>query len=82
MKKIVFIADFFVEHILGGGELNDHELLLILQGKGYNIKKINSHLVSPSFLKDNRDDGFIVSNFMNLSKNSRDYLTENCNYII
>ena len=29
--KIVFIADFFVEDVRGGGELNNQELIKILK---------------------------------------------------
>ena len=81
-NKITYISDYFVSEILGGGELNDHELLLILESRGHKIQKIKSNLVNPSFLKNNRDGGFVVSNFINLSKESRDYLTSNCHYVI
>ena len=40
MKRIVFISDFFVEHIIGGGELNDHELInMFLEEKTDVIEK-------------------------------------------
>ena len=42
--KIVFIADFFVDQILGGGELNNEELITILQEDGHTVQKIQSHL--------------------------------------
>ena len=45
--KIIFIADFFVEQILGGGELNNDELLKMLVQDGHEVLKINSHLVAP-----------------------------------
>mgnify|MGYP003121106136 FL=1 len=71
MKKIVFIADFFVEHILGGGELNNEEVIKIFQEKKYDITKIQSHLVNSQFLQKNCDSFFIVSNFVNLSPQCR-----------
>ena len=81
--KIVFISDFFVEHILGGGELNDHELLTILQSKGHEVLKIQSHLVTKDFIEDKNNQGyyFIISNFINLSPPCRDMLAK-CRYLI
>ena len=81
--KIVFISDFFVEHILGGGELNDHELLTILQSKGHEVLKIQSHLVNENYIKTKNKEGycFIVSNFINMSPACLNYLRE-CKYII
>ena len=48
--KIIFIADFFVEQILGGGELNNDELLKMLAQDGHEVLKINSHQVTPEFI--------------------------------
>jgi glycosyltransferase involved in cell wall biosynthesis len=76
MKNIIFIADFFVEHILGGGELNNEEVINIFQEKGYSIKKIQSHLVDLKFLENNKDKVFIVSNFVNLSFECRTKLRQ------
>ena len=76
MKKIVFVADFFVEHILGGGELNNEEIIKIFQQKKYDVVKIQSHLVDIQFLKANRNSFFIVSNFVNLSFQCRTELRE------
>ena len=33
--KIIFIADFFVEDVLGGGELNNEECIKILISRMY-----------------------------------------------
>lgn len=64
--KIIFIADFFVEQILGGGELNNDELLKMLTQDGHEVLKINSHQVTPEFIDRNIDAKFIVANFVNL----------------
>ena len=32
-KNVTYISDFFVDHILGGGELNDHELIKLLSSE-------------------------------------------------
>ena len=72
--KIIFIADFFVDQVLGGGELNNEELVRILHNEYHQIEKINSHLVTPRFIEDNKDSHFIVANFVNLSPNARNAL--------
>ena len=66
MTKILFIADFFVEDITGGGELNNEELITILRKKN-SLIQLRSHLVDDKSL-DNAD-GIIVANFINLDKN-------------
>ena len=40
--KFVFIADFFADEVLGGGELNNEELIHILSSSGNkNFTKLN-----------------------------------------
>ena len=81
--KLIFISDFFAEHILGGGELNDYELIIILQSKNNEVVKIQSHLVTKDFIEDKNNQGyyFIISNFINLSPPCRDMLAK-CRYLI
>ena len=64
--KIIFIADFFVEQILGGGELNNEELLQLLVADGHGVIKMNSHNLTESFIKNNKDAHFIIANFVNI----------------
>ena len=80
-NRIVYVGDFFVEHILGGGELNDDELLKLLRDKN-EIIKIRSHLVNLKFLKTQQQSGFIISNFINLKQACKKYLMDKCRYII
>ena len=66
--KFVFVADFFVEHVLGGGELNNEECIKILISKGHSVSKVQSHLITPSFVNENKAKNFIIANFVNLSQ--------------
>ena len=45
MKRIIVIADFFTEHVLGGGELNNEELIKMFCNEG-EVYKIQSHNVT------------------------------------
>lgn len=67
MMKIYFISDFFAEHVPGGAELVDCEVIKYFTSKGYEVKKIRSFdikEIKKSFL----DTGYyIISNFVGLS---------------
>ena len=41
MKKIIFIADLFVEQIFGGGEIENEEIIKGLEKSGIEVEKIN-----------------------------------------
>lgn len=79
--KFVFIADFFLDQIVGGGEINNEELISLLIKNGHEVKSINSHLVTLSFLEEYKDYSFIISNFVRLSEKARDGLLKR-KYII
>jgi hypothetical protein len=63
----VYISDYFADEILGGGELNDKELLLILSNHGHKIIKYKSIAVTANIIEQHKDACFIVSNFVFLS---------------
>ena len=81
--KIIFIADYFLEDgLLGGGELNNHEFIKVAIDLGNDVVKMNSANVTPDFIKENINERFIVSNFVLLSKECKDLLTEEAKYLI
>ena len=81
MNKYVFIADFFVDQILGGGELSNEELIQKL-GETEHVTKINSHLATVDVLREHPEARFIVSNFVNLPEDSKKFLQSDCQYTI
>ena len=81
-KDIIYISDFFADRVLGGSELNDDELIKLLEQRKYKVKKARSHLVNLKFLLEHKDSFFIVSNFYNLSLESKRWISKNCRYII
>ena len=82
MNKIIYISDFFVDHIIGGGELNDHELIEMFLQEKTKVLKLQSHLVTKDILKKNKNSNFIISNFANLSHTCKIWLQENAKYVI
>ena len=67
MKKIIFIADYFVEQHLGGAEINDNTLIELLKKENLFHSKINSNLVTKEFIINNLDKLFVISNFAGLN---------------
>jgi hypothetical protein len=70
--KIGFLADIFADDHLGGGELNDAVLIDFLQ-KNFNITKYYCRKINFDSLK--QQDAYIVSNFVTLPLNVRDWIT-------
>ena len=80
-KKIILISDFSLQQIVGGGELNDSELVKLLGQRGYGVDHIQSSSVTEEYLEQNKNNFFIVSNFCNLNFRCIQKLID-CNYII
>ena len=74
--KFVFIADFFVDQVLGGGEINNEEFINILKEKGHEIHAVNSPLATLELLDKYKDYNFIVANFVRLSEEAKRYLLD------
>ncbi len=68
MSKILFIADFFVEDVLGGGELCSQEVIEFLEKHKFEVKKVRSQQFTLDILKQYQDKPIIVSNFVGLSQ--------------
>lgn len=77
----VYISDYFADEILGGGELNDKELLLILAKRGHKIVKYKSMSVTQMDIEQHKDACFIISNFVFLPPHIMQLLY-NKNYIV
>jgi hypothetical protein len=81
--KFIFVADAFIEDgILGGGEMNNHELMNLLVVSGLEVMKVNSQFLEIEMLQENSDDAYIISNFINLPEDSKKYLATECKYVI
>jgi GT2 family glycosyltransferase len=81
-KKVIFVADFFVDQVVGGGELNNEELIKLLRESDFTVEKRRSHTADLNFIKQNLKSFFIISNFIHLHQDCRNFLSKNANYII
>ena len=84
MNNFFFIADYFVEDIPGGGEINNEELINILRAREINIKKIHCHQLTLEKLKniDNKNSFYVIANFINLKQECKEFLQSTKRYII
>lgn len=79
MNNFVFVSDFFIEQVVGGSELNDHEIYKIFLKNNYKVNRINSHFLQKEDLQ--KDTFYIISNFFNLKKSVK-FELKNYKYII
>ena len=69
MKKIVFIADFFIEEMAGGAEICDEILISLLRADAYDVIKFKNEDIGAKHIGLYHSCGyhFIVSNFTLMS---------------
>ena len=82
MKTIIFVADFFSNQIMGGGELNNDELIDIIASKEYKVIKLNSARISDSFIDSHPDSFYIIANFVMIPPQILQKITTQCDYVI
>lgn len=81
--KLILIADFFIEQIAGGGELCTEEIYNFFKLENVNVEKINSQYVDIKFIEKNSDNFFVISNFIGLTEEVKQYFIDNkIKYII
>lgn len=79
MRKVGFVSDFFKDDLLGGGEINDNNLINHLESS-CEVQKFHSRTVKIEDLSEL--DSIIVANFTMLSPNVVDFLINEKEYII
>ena len=66
--KFIFVADFFSDQVLGGGELNNEELINLLILDDHQVQKVNSSALTTGFIEENKNSRFIIANFIGLTQ--------------
>jgi hypothetical protein len=74
--NICFIADYFVDEIPGGGELNNEEFINIVKKKGHHVIKIKSEKATVRRLENLVNYKFVVANFVEIPRISRKFLLD------
>ena len=83
--KLLLISDFFLEDLpFGGGADENYQILFeLLKSAGNDVQRVKSHNVGvDSLSKIDIDTKIIVSNFINLSEESKSYIQRKFSYII
>tara|TARA_R110002153_G_scaffold64821_3_gene173689 strand:+ start:54332 stop:55171 length:840 start_codon:yes stop_codon:yes gene_type:complete len=78
MKKVIFVADYFQEEVLGGAELSTEVLVNNLKSRGFEVEKLKCLDFKDLHLKEN----LIITNFVTLSDYYKNLISNNSNYII
>jgi len=76
---ILFIADLFVEDVIGGAELTSES---VIRDSSLFIKKIHSRQVSQTFINQHKEDFWIFGNFVGIPENLLIYISQNINYAV
>tara|TARA_R110002074_G_scaffold398768_1_gene591040 strand:+ start:26 stop:901 length:876 start_codon:yes stop_codon:yes gene_type:complete len=77
-KKVIFLADFFIDDVLGGAELSTEVTIDYLIARGYDIQKVRCSDFNQNLTKEK----LVITNFANLSEHHKNLITNNSNYII
>lgn len=83
--NIVFVADIFVkDYPIGGGEKSNDEFIYLTTKMGHNIISKNSYLLSLKEIEqyNKQNYSFIIANFICLQHKIKEYITNNCKYLI
>jgi len=82
MKKVFFVADFFIHEVVGGAEKNDDALIEEITRQGFDVTRINCRDLTPELIQANSSSVFILANFVQLSFECMLELMKDSNYII
>ena len=78
MKKIIFVADFFVNEIFGGGEIVNDEIIKALEKNNHDVHKVKCTDLTIEMI----DCSLIIANFIQLPMGIKLHLEKNCSYSI
>ena len=82
-NKVLFLADFFSNDLLGGAESNDSVLLDFLKKENFEVEKKYCRNLNIEYLSSlSKDIKIVISNFVSLSEQNKSYIAKNCHYII
>jgi hypothetical protein len=76
------IMDFYFDEINGGAEINAESLVDRMKAYGLTVQKMKSAEVTVDFLKNNKDNVFIFSNFIFLREECKSYAINNLKYFV
>ena len=71
IKKIIFLADFFIEDTLGGAELHDNVVLNHFKSLNLLDSKIRCQQLNRDIILANRDKVWFIGNFATLSNHHK-----------
>ena len=80
MKEVIFIADFFVNQIFGGGEIVSEEIIKGLEKNGYTVNRLSCERLNKK--QELQNHNLLIGNFALMSEEMKEFISENCTYSI
>ena len=82
--KIVFVSDFFLSDLPygGGAEFNDKQLVKVLREQKVGVEHYRSNNLSREIVENNKENLFIISNFLNIQPEIKNFIQKNVKYVI
>lgn len=81
--KYIFLADEFYEYgSQGGAETCNYELINRLQLSGHKVTSMFTFFCSPAFVHAKLDHIYIIGNFLALTEEAKDFISNNAKYFI
>jgi len=72
--NFVFVADFFANEILGGGEINNDVLADCLRQRGHSVSERKCVSLTAEEITSNLGACYVISNFIQLSEDVKSAL--------
>jgi len=80
MKKVIFIADFFVNEVFGGGEIVNEEIIKGLEQNGLEVYKVKCTRLSEK--QELQNHKLLIGNFVSMPEPMKEFITNYCDYSI
>ena len=76
-KNVVYVADYFINEVVGGAELHGEEIIKGLRSLFYEVSLCKSQDITPELIIQKKDHFWLISNFMMLSEVSKNFFIQN-----
>jgi len=71
-SNFIFAADIFLsKNFIGGGEINNEELITLLKHRDHTVHKLTTNELTPNIINNNSNINYIIANFIGLSEESK-----------
>ncbi len=77
MKKVILVSDLFSNEVIGGAEICNEAIVNYFLQNNIFVEKIRTSDIDKNYLSLNKDNSFLIANFMNLSEENKQFFINN-----